>query len=569
MGQEFAASHDAFGIHLRSSPANEPVKSYAPGSAERDSIQSALESMTNQVIDLPLFVGGQEVRRTSQIPVVMPHRHHHLLARAHQAGADDVQAAIAACTAAAFDWSRTSAAERASIFLKAADLLAGPWRDRLNAATMLGQSKTIQQAEIDSAAELIDFLRFNVHFMQQIYQDQPLSADGVWNRVDYRPLEGFVFAVTPFNFTAIAGNLPCAPALMGNTVLWKPAATAALSAHCVMELLIAAGLPKGVINLVHGDPPSIARIALSDERLAGIHFTGSTSVFEGILGQVNKGHYRNHPRVVGETGGKNFILGHASADLDGVATAIIRGAFEYQGQKCSAASRVFIPSSRWSTLRNILCDQMSTIKAGDVSDFSNFMGAVIDDRAWSRLSNAMNGAGSDSETELVFGAKADKSTGYFVSPTLYETTNLESPLIRDELFGPIATVVLYDEQDFHAVIRQIDDISAYGLTGSIFATDRVAVSKASDGLRYAAGNFYVNDKPTGAVVGQQPFWRGAGFRHKRQSRFDVESDPLGFAADDQRDICSANKLFVSLHAAGVSHASAVFRRSPGGLAVNA
>jgi 1-pyrroline-5-carboxylate dehydrogenase len=478
---------------------------YAPGSPERASIKAALMRMESEVADLPLFVGVQQLRTTRQRPVVMPHRHRHRLAQAHQADADHVEQAIAACRAAAPDWSRTSAAERASIFLKAADLLAGPWRDRLNAATMLGQSKTVHQAEIDSAAELIDFLRFNVHFMQRIYREQPISVDGVWNRSEYRPLEGFVLAITPFNFTAIAGNLPSAPALMGNTVLWKPAPTAALSAHYVMEILHAAGLPPGVINLVHADALTVANIALSSPDLAGVHFTGSTAVFNSILREVSTRSYRNYPRIVGETGGKNFVLAHASADLDSLAAAIIRGAFEYQGQKCSAASRLFIPASRWPALRWMLCDQIATVKYGDVTDFSNFMGAVIDERAWARLSKVIEEAAADSQTKVISGARADSSAGYFIAPTLYQTENMDSPLLHDELFGPLATVVVYKENAFDEIINEIDRMSGYGLTGSIFASERRAINKAVDGLRYAAGNFYVNDKPTGAVVGQQPF----------------------------------------------------------------
>jgi 1-pyrroline-5-carboxylate dehydrogenase len=523
MDQGFAASHSAFGIHLRSSPTNEPVKDYAPGSTERANIQSALAAMANEVDDLPLFIGGRPVRKAKQTPVVMPHRHKHVLAQAHQSEPDDVQAAITACEAAAYDWSRTSAAERASIFLKAADLLAGPWRDRLNAATMLGQSKTVHQAEIDSAAELIDFLRFNVHFMERIYQDQPLSVGGVWNRVDYRPLEGFVFAITPFNFTAIAGNLPCAPALMGNTVLWKPAATAALSAHCIMKLLEAAGLPPGVINLVHGDAPTIAEIAFCDARLAGVHFTGSTSIFNSILRKVADARYRNYPRVVGETGGKNFVLAHASADLDSLATAIIRGAFEYQGQKCSAASRVFVPQSMWPSLKERLCDEIATIRMGDVAEFRNFMGAVIDLKAWTKHVAAMDEARSARGTTILTGGHGDKEVGYFIEPTLIETSDIQSRLLHEELFGPIVTVFVYADGRFSDIVETIDKTSRYGLTGSIFATERKTINEVGDRLRNAAGNFYINDKPTGAVVGQQPFGgaRASGTNDKAGSMWNL------------------------------------------------
>ena len=376
MSQRLAATHDTVGARSETSSKNEPVRSYAPDSPERQSIKAALAQVETETVDLPLFVSGRQVPSTRQLPVVMPH----VLARHMRPRPNTCEQRSP--PAAAPDWSRTSSTERASVFLKAADLLAGPWRDRLNAATMLGQSKTVHQAEIDSAAALIDFFRFNVCFMERIYREQPISVDGVWNRTDYRPLEGLVFAITPFNFTAIASNLPCAPALMGNTVLWKPAATAALSAHYVMEILQAAGLPPGVINLVHGDAPMIADIAFSEPDLAGVHFTGSTAVFDSILREVDARRYRNYPRIVGETGGKNFILAHASADLDGLAAAIIRGAFEYQGQKCSAASRLFIPALCWPALRSMLCDQIATVKYGDVTDFTNFMGAVIDERAW-------------------------------------------------------------------------------------------------------------------------------------------------------------------------------------------
>lgn len=523
MNQRNTTSCVAFGNYYRPVPSNESAKEYAPGSPERMSIQSAIQAMTSEVADLPLFIGGRPVVKKARTPVHMPHRHSHVLAWAHQASTGDVRAAIESCCETWHDWSRMSAEQRSSIFLKAADLLAGPWRDRLNAATMLGQSKTIHQAEIDSAAELIDFLRFNVHFMEKIYQDQPLSAEGVWNRIDYRPLEGFVFAVTPFNFTAIAGNLPCAPALMGNTVLWKPAATAALAAHAIMQLLEAAGLPPGVINLVQGDAAMIAEIALSDDRLAGVHFTGSTVVFDEILRKVANRRYRNYPRIVGETGGKNFILAHPSANTDHLATGIIRGAFEYQGQKCSAASRIFVASSRWQLLRSLLCEQLHELHYGDVSDFSNFMGAVIDERAWSRLNRVMEAARRDSRTDLIFGGMSDKSIGYFISPTVYETSNISSPLIQDELFGPIASVVVYEDSNFDSLIKEIGQNSVYGLTGSLFATDRNAIATAMDGLRYAAGNFYVNDKPTGAIVGQQPFGgaRASGTNDKAGSLWNL------------------------------------------------
>lgn len=523
MQQQTTGHCVGFGAYARSAPPNEAVRTYAPGSAERDSIQSTLRTMMSDIAALPLIISGRRILKQEQAPVVMPHRHGGVIGRTHLSAADDVRAAIEACMETWRDWSRVSPVERSSIFLKAADLLAGPWRDRLNAATMLGQSKTVHQAEIDSAAELIDFLRFNVYFMERIYQEQPRSDAGIWNRTDYRPLEGFIFAPTPFNFTAIAGNLPCAPALTGNVVLWKPAATAALSAHVIMELLEAAGLPPGVINVVHGDARMIAELALADERLAGVHFTGSTGVFDTIQRAVANRRYRNYPRIVGETGGKNFVLAHASADLGHLATAVIRGAYEYQGQKCSAASRIFVPSSRWPALRAMLCAELESVRYGDISDLTNFMGAVIDNRAWTRLAKAIEEAKHDSQTELVFGGVADKSVGYFVGPTLFETRNRKSPLICDELFGPIAAVVVYRESEFAALIDEIDRTSVYGLTGSIFAADRSAIRLASDGLRYAAGNFYVNDKPTGAVVGQQPFGgaRASGTNDKAGSQWNL------------------------------------------------
>jgi 1-pyrroline-5-carboxylate dehydrogenase len=433
-----------------------------------------------------------------------------VLADAHLAGPAETEAAISAALAAAPGWSKTSCAERASVFLKAADLLAGPWRDRLNAATMLGQSKTVHQAEIDSAAELIDFFRWNVAFMYRIYEEQPLSPDGTWNRLDYRPLEGFVFAVTPFNFTAIAANLPSAPALMGNTVVWKASPKAMLSAHIVMELLHEAGLPDGVINLINGEAADIAATMLANENLAGVHFTGSSSVFDQITRVVahRVGSYKNHPRIIGETGGKNFVIAHPSADIDALVTAIVRGGFEYQGQKCSAASRVFIAASIWPQVREQLCDEIATIKVGDVADFRNFMGAVIDEAAWSRHREAIEAAKASSDTTLLAGGATDKSEGYFVHPTLLTTTNPRSQLLKEELFGPIVTVLAYPDDTFTEILDVIDAGCVYGLTGSVFARDRRAIAIASDRLRNAAGNFYINDKPTGAVVGQQPFGGG-------------------------------------------------------------
>jgi len=491
-------------------PTNERVRDYALESAERASLQSALAAMKRDRTDIPLVIGGKAVRTGLLAQATMPHDHQHVLAVSHQAGEREIEAAIADATRTRREWSRTHWSERAAIFLKAADLLAGPWRDTLNAATMLGQSKTAYQAEIDAAAELIDFFRFNVEYMLRIYGEQPISSPGIWNRTDYRPLEGFVFAITPFNFTAIAGNLPTAPALMGNTVVWKPAATAILSAHFVMELLQAAGLPPGVINLVSGDGAEIGTRVISHADLAGVHFTGSTTVFNSIYQSIgnNIGSYRSYPRIVGETGGKNFIIAHASADLDALATAIVRGGYEYQGQKCSAASRIFVPASIWPALKARLMSDIATLRTGDVTDFSNFMGAVIDERAWTVHSKAIDEAKASSSHEILAGGKADKSIGYFVEPTLIQADDIRSRMLRDELFGPIVTVFVFDDAKFADVLTAIDRGTAYGLTGAIFATDRAVIAQVLDELRDATGNVYVNDKPTGAVVGQQPFGGG-------------------------------------------------------------
>ncbi len=484
-------------------PFNEPVCDYAPGSLPRAALKSALADVSSERARLPLFIDGEAVETGAAKSAICPHRHGHALADADQAGAPEVERAIAASLRAHADWSRADWRLRAAVFLKAADLLSGPWRARMNAATMLGQSKTALQAEIDAAAELADFWRFNVHFMQRLYEEQPLSSDGVWNRSEYRPLEGFVYAITPFNFTAIAGNLPTAPALMGNTVLWKPSPHAMLSAHYTMALLHEAGLPPGVINLVHGDAEVISRIAFGNEHLAGVHFTGSTAVFDMINREISKGGYKNYPRLVGETGGKNFVLAHESASVGALSTAIIRGAFEYQGQKCSAASRIFVPKAIWPGLKKELTDAIATIRMGDVADFGNFMGAVIHETAWTRHETVLRAASRDPAISILAGGGCDKSTGYFVEPTLLETADPGSTFMREEFFGPIASVYAYD--DYDETLDLIDRTSAYGLTGAVFARDRKVIDQTSSRLRYAAGNFYINDKPTGAVVGQQPF----------------------------------------------------------------
>ncbi|HKZ72691.1 MAG TPA: L-glutamate gamma-semialdehyde dehydrogenase [Steroidobacteraceae bacterium] len=505
--------------------ANEVVRTHAPGSRERESLRARLRSLAAEKTELPMVIGGRDVMSSATSPIRKPHDHACELGRAHLGGREEVRKAIGAAARAHPEWSRAPWTERAAVFLRAAELLAGPWRDTLNAATMLGQSKTVHQAEIDSAAELIDFLRFNVHFMRRLHREQPISPPGTWNQLDYRPLEGFVFAVTPFNFTAIAGNLPTAPALLGNTVVWKPALSAALSAHFIMRLLQAAGLPDGVINLVHGDGADVAAVALADASFAGVHFTGSTAVFNSmqrtIGAQIDA--YRSYPRVVGETGGKNFIVAHPSAAPDALATAIIRGGFEYQGQKCSAASRVFVPRSLWPGLRERLCDEIASIKVGDVEDFTNFMGAVIDEKAFRRLETAIESARRAGGTEILCGGTCDSSVGYFVQPTLIETSVLGSPLLHEELFGPIVTAFVYDDAAYEEVLRTIDERSRYGLTGAVFARDRVAISAALSVLRNAAGNFYVNDKPTGAVVGQQPFGgaRASGTNDKAGSLWNL------------------------------------------------
>jgi 1-pyrroline-5-carboxylate dehydrogenase len=495
------------GIYRVPAAYNEPVRSFAPGTPERESLRVRLAQMAGERVDVPLVIGGKDVRTKNTRPAVMPHEREHVLADVHQGGAEHVHKAIDAAGKAWKDWSRWPWEERAAVFLRAAELLAGPWRDTLDAATMLGQSKTAHQAEIDAACELIDFLRFNVEFMTRIYSEQPVSSPGVWNRIEYRPLEGFVFAVSPFNFTAIAGNLTTSAAMLGNVVVWKPASTAMLSAYYLMRLWQEAGLPDGVINLVYGSGAEIGDAALASPDLAGIHFTGSTGVFNGMWKTVagNMSSYRNYPRIVGETGGKDFIVAHPSADLDAVATAVVRGSFEYQGQKCSAASRVYAPSNLWPALRDRLAEEVATIKMGDVSDFGNFMGAVIDAGSFATQREAIEEARGHGDTEIVVGGGTDDSKGFFVEPTVIETRDAGFRLLRDELFGPVVTAYVYDEGKWGDTLDLIDTTAPYGLTGAVFAEDRAAVQEASDRLKYAAGNFYVNDKPTGAVVGQQPF----------------------------------------------------------------
>jgi 1-pyrroline-5-carboxylate dehydrogenase len=504
---------------------NEPVRSYAPGSPEREELRVRLAELQSQQLELPLVIGGEEVRTGETFEAVMPHKKSHVLATVQKGGATEVESAIAAAGEAWQDWSRWPWEERAAVFLRAAELLAGPWRATLNAATMLGQSKTAHQAEIDAACELIDFLRFNVEFMTRIYEDQPNSSPGVWNRMEYRPLEGFVFAVSPFNFTAIAGNLTSSAALMGNTVLWKPASTAAYSAHFLMRLFEAAGLPPGVINLLYGSGAEIGDPALASPDLAGIHFTGSTPVFQGMWKTVGQNieQYRNYPRIVGETGGKDFIVAHSSADAAAVATAIVRGSFEYQGQKCSAASRVFAPSNLWPEIRERLVTQVGELRMGDVSDFGNFMGAVIDSGSFRTQKEAIEEAKKAAKTEVLVGGGYDDSDGYFVEPTVIETSDPDFRTMKEELFGPVVTAYVYPEGKYRETLELVDKGAPYGLTGAVFSQDRDAVDQAGEALRYTAGNFYVNDKPTGAVVGQQPFGgaRASGTNDKAGSMWNL------------------------------------------------
>lgn len=486
---------------------NESVLSYLPGSAERMGLEQELARQHAQRVDIPLVIGGKRIYTVEREQVVCPHEHQHVLATLNQATRLEAQQAIDTAVAAQREWSCWTLEERSAVFLKAADLLAGPWRARLNAATMLGQSKTVQQAEIDSACELIDFLRFNVQFAQELVRQQTLSSTGVANRSDYRPLEGFVYAITPFNFTAIGGNLATAPVLMGNTVVWKPSATAALSNHLVLQLLEEAGLPPGVINFVPGEPVGVSAAVLASPHLAGIHFTGSTAVFDRLWLQTaqNLSKYRSYPRLVGETGGKDFVLAHASADVDALAVGLLRGAFEYQGQKCSAASRAYIAASLWLRVKARLLEMLATARMGDVRDFRTFMGAVIDRKAYERIKAYIDAAQVDPGCKVIAGGGCDDRVGYFVTPTVIEVSNPTHALMCEEIFGPVLTVCVYEDGLWDDVLQRVDQTSPYALTGAVFAQDRAVIQQAMEVLRFAAGNFYINDKPTGAVVGQQPF----------------------------------------------------------------
>jgi len=488
-------------------PHNEPVLGYAPGSAERAALKAALSVITGETIEIPVVVGGKEIRTGKLSDVVSPHDHRRVLARAHEADAATIQAAIRSSQEAWRDWSETRFEDRAAIFLKAADLLAGPWRARANAATMAGQSKTAYQAEIDSACELIDFWRFNVEFARRLYQEQPESGPQVWNRMDHRPLEGFIYAITPFNFTAIGGNLPTAPAIMGNVAIWKPAHTALLSNYCIYKVLEAAGLPPGVINFLPGESIQVSNTLLGDRAFAGIHFTGSTAVFQSLWRGISEKlpDYASYPRIVGETGGKDFVLAHPSADVDALAVGLVRGAYEYQGQKCSAASRAYLPASLWPKLKERMVGMIGELLMGDVADFRNFMGAVIDKKSFDRLSGFLARAKKDSGVTILAGGGAKAEQGYFVEPTLVQVEDPRYVMMCEEMFGPILTLYVYPDARWEETLKLVDQTSPYALTGAVFAQDRAALTQAERVLRFSAGNFYINDKPTGAVVGQQPF----------------------------------------------------------------
>jgi 1-pyrroline-5-carboxylate dehydrogenase len=491
-------------------PTNEPVLSYAPGTKERTDLKQALKDLGGRQIEIPVIVGGKEIRTGRTVDAVMPHCHRHVLAKVHQAGPEEIGAAVTAARTAWREWSTWSLAQRAAVFLKAADLLATRWRPIVNAATMLGQSKTAHQAEIDAACELIDFWRFNVHYAERLYAEQPLSSPGIWNALEYRPLEGFVYAVSPFNFTSIGGNLSTAPAIMGGTAVWKPAGTAAYSNYFLMKVLEEAGLPPGVVNFLPGPAAQITERVLADRHLGGIHFTGSTEVFQALWQRVatNLTTYADYPRLVGETGGKDFIVAHASADPDALAAAIVRGAYEYQGQKCSAASRAYVPDSLWPKVRERILGMLASVGVGDPGDFRNFMGAVIDRKAFDKIKGYIDGAKADAKTEVLFGGDCDDTDGYFVQPTLIQVQDPAYRTMCEEIFGPVMSLYVYPERQWAETLAIVDRTSPYALTGAVFAQDRRTVAEAQAALRYAAGNFYVNDKPTGAVVGQQPFGGG-------------------------------------------------------------
>ena len=497
----------ASGFYSVPKAVNEPVNSYAPGTPQRKALLNTFKKMYNEQVDIPFYIGGKEYRTGNTISIHPPFDHKHCVGNYHTAEREHLELAIEKALEARKKWAATSWQDRAAIFLKAADLLAGPFRYKMNAATMIAQSKNVFQAEIDSACELIDFLRFNVEFMTEIYSNQPDSAPGIWNRMEYRPLEGFVYAITPFNFTAIAGNLPASPAMMGNVVVWKPASTQVYSAQVIMELFKAAGLPDGVINMVTGSSSMITDVMLSSPDFAGVHFTGSTPVFNSFWETIGKNinNYKTYPRIVGETGGKDFIWAHPSANAQEVATAISRGAFEYQGQKCSAASRAYIPKSLWNDVKNGVINDVQSFKMGSPEDTSNFINAVIDKKSFTKLAGYLDKAKNDKDVEVIVGGGYDDTVGYFIEPTVLLTTNPKYDTMCTELFGPIITVYVYEDDNWEDVLDLVDGTSEYALTGAIFSGDRYAIKTATDKLENAAGNFYINDKPTGAVVGQQPF----------------------------------------------------------------
>ena len=515
----------SFGIFNVPAPVNEPVKEYRPGSAERETLKQTIAEFRSQETDVPMYIGGQEVRTQRKIRIFPPHDHQHTLGHFHEGDAVHVEQAIEAALSAKETWANLPWEHRASVFLKAADLIAGPYRARINAATMLGQSKNAYQAEIDSACELIDFLRFNVQFATDIYRQQPDSSPGVWNRLEYRPLEGFVFALTPFNFTAIAGNLPTSAALMGNTVVWKPAYAQVLSAKIIMDVLNEAGLPDGVINLIYVDGPVAGEVIFKHPDFAGIHFTGSTKVFQAIWREigVNIHNYKTYPRIVGETGGKDFVMVHESANADEVATGLVRGAFEYQGQKCSAASRAYVPSTLWPVVEARMKQFLSEMKMGAVEDFTNFINAVIDERAFAKITAYVDEAKQSDQVTIVAGGNYDGTTGYFVEPTVLRVNDPMYRTMCEEIFGPVLSIYVYEPSEFETILKVVDSTSPYALTGSIFARDRYVIEQAARILQNAAGNFYINDKPTGAVVGQQPFGgaRASGTNDKAGSALNL------------------------------------------------
>lgn len=504
---------------------NDPVKSYAKGTPEREAVLKAYKEMWNSQVDVPLYIGGKEIRTGNTKNLSAPHDHQHIVGKYHLAERHHIEEAISTALEARKKWANTSWEHRASIFLKAAELISGPYRAKINAATMIAQSKTVHQAEIDSACELIDFLRFNVEYMTQIYKDQPISDSSTWNRVEYRPLEGFVYAITPFNFTAISGNLPSSAALMGNVVVWKPAATQIYSANVIVEIFKKAGLPDGVINVVYGNSSMISDVILNHRELAGVHFTGSTEVFNNIWKTIgnNIANYKSYPRIVGETGGKDFVIAHSSADVKALVAGLVRGAFEFQGQKCSAASRAYIPQSLWNQTKELMLAELATIKMGSPENLENFVTAVISEESFDKLAGHIERAKQDADAEIIAGGKYDKSVGYFIEPTIILTSNPKYVTMETELFGPILTIYVYDDNKWEETLELVDSTSEYALTGAVFAQDRYAIEVATHKLQNSAGNFYINDKPTGAVVGNQPFGgaRGSGTNDKAGSALNL------------------------------------------------